>query len=76
MNRCMQLRLRAMPAILDHYAVSPLSGNGIVYSLYSYSRITQMAELDLNLLHVLVALDDKRSVSGAALKLQQEASPR
>lgn len=30
-----------------------------------------MAELDLNLLYVLVALDEKRSVSGAALKLQR-----
>jgi DNA-binding transcriptional LysR family regulator len=28
-----------------------------------------MAQLDLNLLHVLVALEDRRSVSGAALKL-------
>jgi DNA-binding transcriptional LysR family regulator len=28
-----------------------------------------VAQLDLNLLHVLVALDDQRSVSGAALKL-------
>jgi DNA-binding transcriptional LysR family regulator len=30
-----------------------------------------MSELDLNLLYVLVALDDSRSVSGAALKLQR-----
>jgi DNA-binding transcriptional LysR family regulator len=30
-----------------------------------------MAELDLNLLYVLVALDEKRSVSGSALKLQR-----
>jgi DNA-binding transcriptional LysR family regulator len=30
-----------------------------------------MTELDLNLLYVLVALDDSRSVSGAALKLQR-----
>jgi DNA-binding transcriptional LysR family regulator len=30
-----------------------------------------MTELDLNLLYVLVALDEKRSVSGAALKLQR-----
>jgi DNA-binding transcriptional LysR family regulator len=30
-----------------------------------------MSELDLNLLYVLVALDDRRSVSGAALQLQR-----
>lgn len=30
-----------------------------------------MTELDLNLLYVLVALDERRSVSGAALKLQR-----
>ena len=30
-----------------------------------------MGELDLNLLYVLVALDDRRSVSGAALQLQR-----
>ena len=30
-----------------------------------------MSELDLNLLYVLVALDDRRSVSGAALHLQR-----
>jgi DNA-binding transcriptional LysR family regulator len=30
-----------------------------------------MADLDLNLLYVLVALDEKRSVSGAALKLER-----
>lgn len=32
---------------------------------------TTMAELDLNLLHVLVAMDDTRSVSGAAVKLNR-----
>jgi DNA-binding transcriptional LysR family regulator len=30
-----------------------------------------MTQLDLNLLYVLVALDDRRSVSGAALQLQR-----
>ena len=42
----------------------------MLYSLYSENGYT-MGELDLNLLYVLVALADSRSVSGAALKLQR-----
>jgi DNA-binding transcriptional LysR family regulator len=43
------------------------------YSVFSVFAgwITAMSELDLNLLYVVVALDEKRSVSGAALLLHK-----